>query len=404
MSNDNSPPCTEEAPRPLSEMRLRGLRPPVTRLSRKVLLTLGVVAAVALGGAVMVALRPTGRTGHAELYNTDSHPAPDALARLPRDYAGLPPPSGWVPKLGPPMPGDLGRPFLAAGATPPPIGPQATGENVATTPPPNPEIERVAQEHEAARTSRLFSETGRSAESATPSLASFGAGEGAGTTVAPAAPSNTEGEKEAFLARTFEEHTVSANRLEPPASADVLQAGSIIPAALITGLRSDLPGMVTAQVTEDVYDTPTGKRRLIPQGSKLIGQYDAQVSFGQSCALLVWTRLILPNGKSIVLERQPATDPAGYAGLQDRVNNHWGTLLSSALLSTVLSVGAEAGAGSNDSALVQALRQGAGQGINQAGQQVVSRSLNVAPTLTIRPGYPVRVLVTRDLVLELYDR
>ena len=401
MSNDNDFPSTEEAPRPLSEMRLRGSRPPVTRLSRKVLLTLGLVAAIGIGGAVMIALRPTARAGRAELYDTDSHPAPDALARLPKDYAGLPLPSGLVPKLGPPMPGDLGRPFLAAGATPPPIGSQSGTEASATAnPPPDPEIERIAQEHEAARTSRLFSETGRSAESATPSLAAIEPG-GAPATVAPAA-SNSGGEKEVFLARPAEEHTVSASRLVPLASADVLQAGSIIPAALITGLRSDLPGMVTAQVTEDVYNSPTGKRRLIPQGSKLIGQYDAQVSFGQSRALLVWTRLIMPNGKSIVLERQPATDPAGYAGLQDRVNNHWGTLLASALLSTVLSVGAEAGAGSNDSALVQALRQGAGQGINQAGQQVVSRSLNLAPTLAIRPGYPVRVLVTCDLVLEPY--
>ena len=182
----------------------------------------------------------------------------------------------------------------------------------------------------------------------------------------------------------------------------MLQAGSVIPAALITGLRSDLPGEVTAQVTEDVYDSPTGKFLLIPQGSRLIGQYDAQVAFGQSRALLVRNRLIVPNGRSIVLERQPGTGAEGYSGLEDQVDNHWGQLLEAAVLSTILSIGSEAGANNNDSALVQALRQGSSQGFNQVGQQVVGRSLNIQPTITIRPGFPVRVLVTHDLVLEPY--
>src|SRR6266404_3971906 len=106
--------------------------------------------------------------------------------------------------------------------------------------------------------------------------------------------------------------TVSPDRVQAPASPYVLQAGALIPAALLMGLRSDLPGQVTAQVTEDVYDSPTGRFPLIPQGARLIGQYDAQIAFGQSRALLVWTRLLMPNGKSIVLERQPGADAAGY--------------------------------------------------------------------------------------------
>ncbi len=182
----------------------------------------------------------------------------------------------------------------------------------------------------------------------------------------------------------------------------MLQAGAVIPAALITGIRSDLPGQVTAQVTEDVYDSPTGKILLIPQGARLIGQYDAQITFGQSRALLVWNRLILPNGNSIVLERQPGTDTEGYAGLEDQVDEHWGSLFEAATLSTVLSVGAEAGTSDSENNLAQAIRQGASQSFNQVGQQVVGRSLNVQPTITIRPGFPVRVLVTRDLVLEPY--
>lgn len=156
-------------------------------------------------------------------------------------------------------------------------------------------------------------------------------------------------------------------------------------------------------MTEDVYDSPTGKVLLIPQGAKLVGQYyDAQVSFGQSRVLLVWTRLLMPNGRSIVLEREPAADAAGYAGLEDEVDNHWGTLFKAAILSTLLSVGSEAGTSNTENPLVQAIRQGASQGFNQVGEQVVGRSLNVQPTLTIQPGFPVRVMVTRDLVLEPY--
>jgi type IV secretory pathway VirB10-like protein len=134
----------------------------------------------------------------------------------------------------------------------------------------------------------------------------------------------------------------------------------------------------------------------------LIGQYDNSVGFGQRRVLLVWNRLIVPNGRSIVLERQPGADAEGFAGLEDGVDYHWGDLFKTAALSTLLSVGAEAGSSGQESDIVRALRQGASNSISQTGQQVVSRQLNIAPTLTIRPGFPVRVIVTRDLVLEPY--
>ncbi|HTW51784.1 MAG TPA: TrbI/VirB10 family protein, partial [Stellaceae bacterium] len=140
-------------------------------------------------------------------------------------------------------------------------------------------------------------------------------------------------------------------------------------------------------------------------GARLVGQYDSQVSFGQSRVLLAWTRLIMPNGRSIVLERQPAADAAGYAGLEDEVDNHWGMLFKAAILSTILSVGSEAGvSGDNGGSLAAAIQQGMSQSFNQVGEQVVGRSLAIPPTLTIRPGFPVRVMVTRDLVLEAYAR
>jgi hypothetical protein len=178
-----------------------------------------------------------------------------------------------------------------------------------------------------------------------------------------------------------------------------------VPAALITGVRSDLPGQITAQVTENIFDSPTGRAKLIPQGARLIGSYDSQVAFGQSRVLLVWRRLFMPNGRSIVLERQQGADAGGYSGLEDEVDNHWNELFKAALLSTILGVGAELGSGAdngNNTAILQALRLGAANSINQTGQQIVRRNLNIQPTLTIRPGFPVRVIVNRDLVLEPY--
>jgi len=260
-----------------------------------------------------------------------------------------------------------------------------------------PEQQRIAQEQEAARVSHLFAKTNVATAAAPTSAQPLAA-----PTSGPA-DHTSEDRKLAFLNDAVDRRTSSPDRVQAPASKDILQAGAVIAAALITGLRSDLPGQVTAQVTEDVYDSPTGQILLIPQGARLVGQYDAQISFGQSRALLVWNRLIMPNGRSIVLERQPGADPEGYAGLEDEVDNHWGTLFKAAVLSTVLSVGSEAPiSGNNTGSLAEAIRQGTSQSVDQAGQQVVSRSLNVQPTITIRPGFPVRVMVTHDLVLEAY--
>ncbi len=378
-----------EASAPIEpQMRLRPRRPPVTRLSRKVLLGLGVVSAAGVAAALIFALAPHRSTTGSELYNTSNRTTPDGLANLPRDYTGLP---RGVPQLGPPLPGDLGRPIANAGA-PAPGMPAGT----------EPEQQRIAQEQEAARTSRLFATTNlRQAVDATP-----GSAERATATPAVATggsgDSASQDHKLAFLNGAVDRRTTSPDRVQAPASQYVLQAGAVIPAALITGLRSDLPGQVTAQVTEDVYDSPTGKVLLIPQGARLVGQYDAKISFGQSRALLVWNRLIMPNGRSIVLERQPGADAEGYAGLEDQVDNHWGMLFTAAILSTILSVGSEAGTSNSENNLAQAIRQGASQSFNQVGEQVVGRSLNVQPTITIRPGFPVRVMVTHDLVLEPY--
>ncbi|MFK4490023.1 TrbI/VirB10 family protein [Bradyrhizobium sp. USDA 336] len=377
------------------DLRLRGERPRVTRLSRKVLVGLGAVSAFAVAGALGYALKTGNKqqTGQ-ELLSTQNRPSADGLAALPRDYTGLP---RQAPPLGPPLPGDLGKPILNAGAAP---------NTMAATS--DPETQRMGQEIEAARVSRLFAQTAQQPQSTGQLVPNASAAATATPAATPpvdaGSAQNMQDRKTAFLTAATDKRTVSPDRLEAKASPYVVQAGTVIPAALITGIRSDLPGQVTAQITEAVWDSPSGKYLLIPQGAKLIGQYDSSVAFGQSRILLVWTRIIMPDGHSIVLERQPGADTGGYAGLEDEVDNHWGMLFKAAVLSTMLSVGAEAGTSQNENNLVQAIRSGASNSISQTGQQIVQRQLNIQPTLTIRPGFPVRVIVTRDLVLAPYGQ
>lgn len=377
-------------------MRLRAEPPRVTRLSRKVLAGLGLVASVGIGGALIYALqtRDGGRPNE-ELYSTENRTTADGIAGLPRDYSG-------VPQLGPPLPGDLGRPILGAQNRGQPV---PTPGMAAPNPGLSPEEQRRIQELESARTARLFAGTETRTATLAPSQAAPGAQPmpdltSLGLAPPPATPT-AQDRQNAFLNAAADRRTVAPDRVTAPASPNVLQAGAVISAALITGIRSDLPGQITAQVIENIYDSPTGRILLVPQGTRVIGQYDNNVQFGQSRVLLVWNRLIFPNGRSIVLERQPGADGEGYAGLQDGVDYHWWDLAKAAGLSTLLSVGAEL-ATNDDDRLIQAIRNGGQDTINDAGQQIVRRQLNVTPTLTIRPGFPVRVIVTRDIVLEPY--
>jgi type IV secretion system protein VirB10 len=376
-------------------LRLRTERPRVTRLSRKVLMTLGGISALAVATALGYGLQSHKNAGPpAELLGTENRPAAEGLAGLPHDYTGAPK-TAAPPALGPALPGDLGKPILNA---------QNQGKPV-TIPTQGQAEQRLTQETEAARISRLFAQTSRQPDNAAATSRTAGVTTATPETTPPidtGAAQNMQDRKLAFVNGTIDRRTVSSDRLADPASPYMIQAGAVIPAALITGIRSDLPGQITAQVTEAVCDSPTGRFLLIPQGARLIGQYDSSVAFGQSRVLLVWTRLIMPNGKSIVLERQPGADTEGYAGLEDDVDYHWGTLFKGAVLSTLLSVGAEASSSGQDGDVVRALRQGASNSVSQTGQQIVQRQLNIQPTLTIRPGFPVRVIVTRDLVLEPY--
>ncbi|PRY80511.1 type IV secretion system protein VirB10 [Yoonia maritima] len=386
MTTSASDPAVPPSANPSDPFRLRPDPPRVVRLSRKVLGGLAVITAIGIGGTLIFALqdRPA-RDRPSELFTTENRPTADELRRLPSDYSG-------IPQLGPALPGDLGRPILRT---------QDAGQPVPASPMPGPdpaEQRRLAEE-EAARTSEVFFATqsptapsGFAAPSTT-APSSF-------PTSQPSGEVQTDQDRQlAFLNAPVDRRTVAPDRITAPASPYVLQAGSVIPAALVTGIRSDLPGLIVAQVTQNVYDSLSGRYLLLPQGSRLIGEYDNGVGFGQSRILLVWNRIILPDGQSIVLERQPGADSAGYAGLEDGVDHHWGGVLRAALLSTLLNIGAELGADDEDP-IASAIRDGAQDTIGDAGREIVRRQIDIPPTLTIRPGFPVRVIVTRDLILE----
>jgi type IV secretion system protein VirB10 len=384
-----------------ADLRLRPEPARVTRLSRKVLIGLGAVASAAILGTLIWALdsKRRGNEQPSELFSIENHTTADGLQGLPKDYSD-------VPKLGPALPGDLGRPILRA---------QERGQLIQVpdvrTPGADPEEQRRLAEIEAARVAKLFADNNARAN---PARQGVGGGNATADTTPGSTPStelpapdpgssqNMQDRKLAFANAEPDRRTVSPDRLASTASPYVVQAGTIIPAALITGIRSDLPGTITAQVTENVYDSPTGSYLLIPQGARLIGQYDSQVAFGQSRVLLVWNRLILPDGASVVLERQEGADAEGFSGLEDEVDHHWSQLFRAAALSTLLGVGTSLGSSNNESDIAKAIRESAQNSAGNVGQQIVGRQLDVQPTLTVRPGFPVRVIVNRDLVLAPY--
>jgi type IV secretion system protein VirB10 len=376
--------------------------PRVVRLSPKVVIGGLCIVSMMIAAAIYIGMqnrKPT-EIQQQELLGGEQKNKADGLNGLPKDYSGIP---REAPKLGPALPGDLGRPMLAAGVLP--------GATIGSTTVNDAETQRVNQEVEAARVSRLFS-TGNSRQQqnsvggvrAMPSAALNTPVQGVGLANDETFAQSGQDRKLAFVSSASSAKMVSNNRLKPAASPFIIQAGTIISGALITGIRSDLPGEITAQITENIYDSPSGQALLIPQGSRLIGSYDSQVAFGQSRVLLVWTRMILPNGKSILLERLKGSDVAGYSGLEDDVDNHWSSLFKAAALSTLLSVGSQVAVGNNDNQLQQAIAQGAALGFNQIGRQVIGRNLNIQPTLTIKPGFPVRVIVNQDLILEPYNK
>ena len=414
MPEGASPPAPKADPQ---AMALRAAPRPVTRLNRRMLAVLVGGLSAAVLGATLWSLSPSRRDRNAgtELFNVDRIARAEDLERLPKDYAGLAPaPKAAPPVLGEPLPGDLG-PAIVKSQQPMEMRPPGGGVDPEQT-------ERLAAE-EAAKSSVFFRRSGNSgggrpavaaaSSAGAPALAAGNQGfnpmavaSPQSASADPTAEQNRQEAKEAFLAKAGDGATRNPGSLQLPASPYQVMAGTIIPAALVTGINSDLPGQVIANVTEAVYDTATGKHLLIPQGSRLIGRYDSQVAFGQRRVLLVWTRLILPDTSSVALDRLPGIDPAGYAGLEDGVDWHWDRILAGAALSTLLGVGAELAATesrTDGNRIVVATREGAQDAVNQVGQEITRRNMSIQPTLTIRPGFPMRVMVNKDLVLRPYQ-
>jgi type IV secretory pathway VirB10-like protein len=394
-------------------MALRAAPRPVTRLNRRMLMVLvGGLAAAVLGGTLW-SLQSTRRQGGepTELYNVDRIARSEGLEQLPADYSKLPAPE--PPRvLGEPLPGDLGGPMLRAEQ-------QAQGY---AQPGHDPvEADRLARlkEAEEAAQSSVFFRSGSTAQRQGTAGAPAAVGApsanlpfhpmGAGLASAapppadPTAAQNGQDQKEAFLEKAGSAQTRNAGNLQMPASPYQVMAGTVISAALVTGIQSDLPGDVIATVTEPVYDTATGRYMLIPQGSRLMGKYNSQVSYGQSRVQVVWNRVILPDTSSIPLDNLVGSDPAGYAGLEDGVDWHWDRIFAGAALTTLLGIGAELAAPENrqdGDRVVIAGRDGLQDTVNQVGQEMTRRNMNIQPTLTARPGLAVRLLVSRDLTLR----
>lgn len=381
----------------------------VTRFRRGAIVAVAALCSTAIVGVAWFALRPAGiglagaRDDHPEIAAKASL---DALAGAPRNY-------GEVPRLGPPLPGDLGRPILERqremAAAPTPASP-ASDAALRAAQELETERQRLAAEMRSARESGVMIQLGGPSPASAPAQSAAAAAAGGAVDSAAGAAArlaldpdrdpNNQQNRQDFVARRDGSGDVNPHSLVAAPSPYTLQAGSVIAASLITGLNSDLPGLVTAQVTQNAYDSVTGRILLVPQGSRLIGSYDHVVAFGQSRALLVWQRIILPDGSSIRIDNLPATDLSGYSGLSDRIDRHTWQLLKGVVLSTLLGVGTELGFGSNESDLVGAIRESVQQSGARAGDQVVSRNLNVQPTIRVRPGWPLRIVVHKDIVLR----
>ena len=390
----------------------------VRRFSRKALMGGGLVLGVIMFGALAYALQSPDYDNERadELYNVSHKPMADGLELLPKSYGEM------KPKLGPPLPGDLGAAYLDTVGAVQEIEPIATRAKPTSlggyTPAPvQPRYER-ATDYAAPQTAekpKLFFElSNRNADAPSvqtaelgldylpqmPSYPNVSAPPPAFDLPPVAKDQNRQEAKQAFLERDTD-GIYNSHGLVSPRSPYQVMAGNIIPASLVTGLNSDLPGQVIGQVTENVFDTVTGQHLLIPQGSRLMGRYDSVIAFGQSRALVVWTRLILPNGDSIQLDNLPGSDSQGFAGLKDKVDKHTWQFLKGAALSSLLSIGSELASDDGDR-LTRALQNAGQDTANIAGQRIIDRNLNVQPTLKVRQGWRFNVIVSRDLILKPY--
>jgi type IV secretion system protein TrbI len=400
-------------------------RNPVTRYRRQVVAIIGVGVLAVFAIALMIGFRP---------------PKPAAKAPSDPDKTATAAGAGLAgPDFGP-LAKSYGDPNGPIGQSPPPATlpngalaqPAAVPTPAAPAPAVSPEQQQAVDMARIARTANPFfaqgggepspaAMAGMAATTATPAGGVGPVAAAAPTSIPTSTPSaagsadrmlpasaiqNMQDQKRAFIEGAGQKNDYVLGAYQHPISPYEVKAGSIIPAALITALNSDLPGEIIAQVTENVFDHASGRTLLIPQGSRLVGKYDSQIAYGQNRALIVWTRIIMPDGRSIDLGAMTGADLSGASGLQDRVNSHIGPMTRAIALSTAITVGGaiaeNSAARSSGNLVLNDAAGGVSSQASQVGQRFVDRELNRQPTIMVRPGWPLTVLVSKDLILEPY--
>ncbi len=406
----NGPPLetSRRTPKASAESVLAAPRFPVTRWNRRYLMAGAAVLAAVVATAFWVGFGGAGKgqakKADAQSQNDVGPSTPSFSDKYARGYG-----DPAVQAIAAPGTTDLPPPGTqpgAAGAVPPQR-------------PVDPAVQQAQQQAEAARASSPFfagaAMAPPAAAAAPPPPPAFGPTQTGGgqlplatpavTQAADVQPANGQGGKRQF-AETSKLDDYLAKPLIGPQSPWEVKAGTVIPAALLTAINSDLPGEIIAQVTEPVYDHVTGRSVLIPQGSRLIGHYDSQIAYGQERALIAWNRIVMPNGRSINIGAMEGADLTGASGLHDQVDGHFWQLARGIFLSTVFSVGAasaqDAGTRSSGGLVLNSAGSGISNEATQVGQQITSRDLSRQPTIKVRAGWPLRVLVNKDMILAPY--
>lgn len=392
------------APKASPESVLVAPRRPVTRWNRRYLAAGAAVLAAIVATAFWIGFgggpKPPAKSD-AQQNTGETTPGADGLGtRYAKGYG-----DPALQTLAAPGSANLPPPGTAPGAAQP--------TQTAPPPPVDPAVQQARDQAAAARASSPFFATatgGGAPDSASPAgapitLVAPAAPTPAATPAADVQPANGQGGKRQFADTAKLDDYLQAP-LRDPVSPWEVKAGTVIPAALLTAINSDLPGEIIAQVTEPVYDHVTGRTVLIPQGSRLIGQYDSQIAYGQERALIAWNRIVMPNGRSINIGSMEGADLTGASGLHDRVDDHFWQLAKGIVLSTVFSVGAasaqDASTRSSGGLVINSAGTGVANEATQVGQEITTRDLNRQSTITVRAGWPLRVLVNKDMILAPY--
>jgi type IV secretion system protein VirB10 len=373
---------------------LRMPQPGAVRFRRGLIIGLAGASSTALVAVTIFALRPSTATRRAMAGEQMmvAHPS-EAVERAPSSYADIPHPASRASDA---------VPDAAVSPVVEPVRAPASPDAAAAR-------QRIQSERLTALSSPVLVSraavsgsdpaVAAAARSANPAV--FPAdGAGGGLAAEGEQDPNNQRHKADLVFRPNGSSAINPHLVEDPASPWMLSAGTVIAASLVTGLDSDLPGQVIAQVTETVCDSATGRTVLIPQGARLIGKSDSLVSYGQRRALVVWERIVLPDGSSIAIDNLPSTDASGYTGIADTLDTHSWALIKGVMVSTVLGIGSALSFGHSDSDLARALRDSTQANADRAAQQITSKNLNVQPTVRVRPGWPIRVLVHQDLILR----